>query len=120
MAKRLSEKEKEEIVELFKVGIDIEELANRFKSTKLTIDRNLKKILGVKKFKELSHKKISCTQSDYENKEEISLENKNESHLTNSQESSADENFQNADGSITVPDVLHPYLGGMTRIEKFN
>ena len=75
MAKRLSEKEKEEIVELFKVGIDIEELANRFKSTKLTIDRNLKKILGVKKFKELSHKKISCTQSDYENKEEISLEN---------------------------------------------
>ena len=30
------------------------------------------------------------------------------------------ENFQNADGSITIPDVLHPYLGGMTRIEKFN
>jgi seryl-tRNA synthetase len=26
------------------------------------------------------------------------------------------ENYQNADGSITVPDVLQPYMGGMTRI----
>ncbi|MCA3626891.1 MAG: serine--tRNA ligase [Methylobacterium sp.] len=28
------------------------------------------------------------------------------------------ENYQNADGSITVPDVLLPYMGGVTRIEK--
>lgn len=28
------------------------------------------------------------------------------------------ENYQNADGSITVPDVLRPYMGGMERIEK--
>ncbi|MBU4530708.1 MAG: serine--tRNA ligase [Hoeflea sp.] len=28
------------------------------------------------------------------------------------------ENYQNADGSITVPDVLQPYMGGLTRIEK--
>lgn len=28
------------------------------------------------------------------------------------------ENYQNADGSITVPDVLLPYMGGRTRIEK--
>ncbi|WP_340161675.1 serine--tRNA ligase [uncultured Hoeflea sp.] len=28
------------------------------------------------------------------------------------------ENYQNADGSITVPDVLQPYMGGITRIEK--
>ena len=27
------------------------------------------------------------------------------------------ENYQNADGSITVPDVLRPYMGGMERIE---
>ena len=26
------------------------------------------------------------------------------------------ENYQNADGSITVPAALHPYMGGMTRI----
>jgi len=28
------------------------------------------------------------------------------------------ENYQNADGSITVPDVLLPYMGGRTKIEK--
>jgi len=28
------------------------------------------------------------------------------------------ENYLNEDGSITVPDVLLPYMGGMTRIEK--
>ena len=28
------------------------------------------------------------------------------------------ENYQNEDGSITIPEVLQPYLGGLTRIEK--
>jgi seryl-tRNA synthetase len=28
------------------------------------------------------------------------------------------ETYQNADGSVTVPDVLVPYMGGLTRIEK--
>ena len=28
------------------------------------------------------------------------------------------ENYQNADGSITVPDVLVPYMGGITRITR--
>jgi seryl-tRNA synthetase len=28
------------------------------------------------------------------------------------------ENYQNEDGSITVPDALRPYMGGLTRIEK--
>lgn len=28
------------------------------------------------------------------------------------------ENYQNEDGSITVPDVLLPYMGGITKIEK--
>ena len=27
------------------------------------------------------------------------------------------ENYQNADGSITVPDALLPYMGGMKKIE---
>jgi seryl-tRNA synthetase len=27
------------------------------------------------------------------------------------------ENFQNADGSVTVPAVLRPYLGGVERLE---
>ena len=28
------------------------------------------------------------------------------------------ENYQNADGSVTIPEVLRPYMGGLTRIEK--
>jgi len=28
------------------------------------------------------------------------------------------ENYQNADGSVTVPDALLPYMGGLTKIEK--
>ena len=27
------------------------------------------------------------------------------------------ENYQNADGSIDIPDVLKPYMGGLNRIE---
>jgi seryl-tRNA synthetase len=27
------------------------------------------------------------------------------------------ENYQNADGSVTVPDVLRPYMNGMEKIE---
>jgi seryl-tRNA synthetase len=26
------------------------------------------------------------------------------------------ENYQNADGSVTVPEVLRPYLGGLERL----
>jgi len=28
------------------------------------------------------------------------------------------ETYQQEDGSILVPDVLKPYMGGMTKIEK--
>ena len=28
------------------------------------------------------------------------------------------ENYQTADGSIEIPEALHPYMGGLTRIEK--
>jgi len=28
------------------------------------------------------------------------------------------ENYQNADGSVLVPEVLRPYLGGLTVIKK--
>ena len=28
------------------------------------------------------------------------------------------ENYQEADGSVTIPEVLRPYMGGIERIEK--
>ena len=27
------------------------------------------------------------------------------------------ENYQQADGSVLVPEVLHPYMGGVTKLE---
>ena len=53
MVKRLSEKQKEKITNLFTLGSTIEELSIEFDCTKLTISRNLKKNLGEKKFKEI-------------------------------------------------------------------
>ena len=54
MAKRLSEKEIAEIVLSFTSGKTIDEISIKFKCSKLTISRNLKKNLGEEKFKEFS------------------------------------------------------------------
>ena len=51
MAKRLSPKEKEEIIQSFTEGNSIDSLTRKFERTKLTIIRSLKKDLGDKKFK---------------------------------------------------------------------
>ena len=64
MAKRLTEKQIDEIIKLFVSGANIEKISKKFDCTKLTISRNLKKNLGESKFKELS------TQNKLENKNE--------------------------------------------------
>ena len=53
MAKRISEKQKQEIVDEFVKKKSLEEISENFHFTKLTIIRNLKKILGEKKYDEL-------------------------------------------------------------------
>ena len=53
LAKRLSDKDKKYILNSFTEGKTINELADEFKCTKLTITRNLKKNLGEEKYKEL-------------------------------------------------------------------
>ena len=53
MTKRLTEKQKEEIVKSFKSGKTIDSLSEMYNCTKTTIIRNLKKILGDSKYKEL-------------------------------------------------------------------
>ena len=50
MAKRLTEKQKEEILKLFTSGINIDILSKQFDCTKLTIQRNLKKKIGEDKY----------------------------------------------------------------------
>ncbi len=53
MAKRISDKEKKEIIEDFINKNSLEEIAKKYNFSKLTISRNLKKNLGDKKYYEL-------------------------------------------------------------------
>lgn len=74
LTKRLTEKEKKEIARLFELGQTIEDLSKGFNSTKLTITRHLKKILGEEKYK-LVNKNIKDKQN-FENREEfVPIEN---------------------------------------------
>jgi len=57
LTKRLTEKQKQEIVKSFKSGIDIDALSQKYSCTNSTIIRNLKKNLGELKYKELIRSK---------------------------------------------------------------
>ena len=56
MAKRLSENEKEDILNAFISGFTVDQLSDKYKFTKLTISRNLKKTLGEERYKKLLNK----------------------------------------------------------------
>ena len=68
MNKRLTEKQKEEIVKGFKSGIDIDILSQKYFCTKSTIIRNIKKNLGELKYKELIKKSKSLKEKPKTNK----------------------------------------------------
>ena len=53
MAKKLSEDQKKEITKSFTKGISLDELSETYNFSKLTISRNLKKILGEQVYKDL-------------------------------------------------------------------
>ena len=59
LTKRLTEKQIEEIVKGFRSGISIDVLSQEYSCTNSTIIRNLKKIIGELKFKELFNKSKS-------------------------------------------------------------
>ena len=56
MTKRLTEKQKEEILKSFKTGINIDVLSQKHNCTHSTITRNLRKSLGEIEYKELLNK----------------------------------------------------------------
>ena len=71
MAKRLSEKQKKEITNRFKIGEKVDILSKDYNCTNTTITRNLKKSLGETKYKELLFKSKSSTQSIEKNNQNI-------------------------------------------------
>ena len=73
MAKRLTEKQKEEIKINFLDNQSVEFLSEKFNCTKTTIIRNLKKSLGEKKYKEI----LNRLNATFDIKDEKLLENDN-------------------------------------------
>ena len=90
LAKRLTEKQKDEIVKLFISGTSIEQLSKQFNCTKLTISRNLKKNLGESNFKELSIK-INTNKLKVNKDKEIDFLSKNQIKM---KANSKDSNFR--------------------------
>ena len=93
MARRLSVKQKEEIVRFFINGKSIDDLSISFNCTKLTISRNLKKNLGEKKYKELSNQNKSSAKNITKISNNTSFENQNESFQKKHEEKSEQEDF---------------------------
>ena len=86
MVKKLSDKQKETIVNFFKEGKTIDELSKEFNYTKLTISRNLKKNLGENLYKELiikskltkKNNESKMKKSVFDNKYDEKIKSKNE------------------------------------------
>ncbi len=93
MARRLTEKEKEELVSNFVTGQSLDDLSKNFKFTKLTISRNLIKILGEKKYKAFIEKNKLSKKNINDNKN-ISSENEGEFNQNIKSEDSEAEYFQ--------------------------
>jgi len=82
LAKRLTEKQKKEIVEYFKGGKTINFLSEEFNCTKLTVIRNIKSIIGEASYKDLIQSNKSSIKKnilDEKEKKQHSKSNKNKS-----------------------------------------
>ena len=92
MAKRLTNKQKEQLIQSFIDGKNIDFLSEKFECTKLTIVRNLKKNLGEKSYKELlESRNISKEDSHLEINNELRKNSSiNKSKNTNEDESIED------------------------------
>ena len=108
MAKRLTEKQKQEIIKCFKEGKTIDDLSEQFNCANLTIIRNLKKNLGESNYKVLINKNRSLKQkSNFNGNVEIedvglSLENSSDNFIENK----TDDVNQHKTNSIPVSEFI--------------
>ena len=99
MAKRLSDKQKEQLTQEFINGKNINDLIEEFNSTKLTISRYLKKNLGAKTYQSLIDK--SRTSKSFFINQKISSSKDNGS-LTNDKDQKRNISYSEADNSNFV------------------
>ena len=81
MSKRLTEKQKKEIVKLFISGINIDQISHQFNCTKLTISRNLKNNLDEITYKDLLAKSKSNNKLPKNKRKEINNSTKDNSKV---------------------------------------
>ena len=93
MAKRLSERQKEEICKLFTSGISIDELSNQFNCTKLTISRNLKKKFNEDQYNLLLSKSKSIKNKNKKKDYKIEKQNRNNIYKNNNDEDKKEADF---------------------------
>jgi len=116
LAKRLSDKQKKEIIESFTLGKSIEELSKKYNFTIPTISRNLKKLLGENKFKELSLITKSVKESN-----SIKSQNNKENNGTKLAKENSLSNLDNqSDISETTKDALEGVNTIFTEIAPLN
>ena len=107
MAKRLTEKQIEEIIELFISGINIDQLSEKFNCTKLTISRKIKKNIGEVDYKEIVEKnKLNNSKNqkiNYLNKNVNIINNKiNENDYKEIKEETKEDKFLNISEFIEI------------------
>ena len=109
MTKRLTEKQKEEILRSFKSGISIDFLSQKYTCTNSTIIRNLKKNLGELEFKELSKKSKSSKGKSKTNKnhtvnsQKINFDNKDSKNPIVLNENISSSTFDSIDSFYEIP-----------------
>ena len=111
MTKRLTEKQKEEILKNFKSGKSIDFLSQKYSCTNSTIIRNLKKNLGELEFKELSKKSKSSKGKSKTNKnlnlniQKINFDNKDKKNPKVLNENITSSHFDSIDSFFEIPPI---------------
>ena len=103
MAKRLTEKQKEEIKTLFINGEELDSLKNKFQVSKLTIIRNLKKILGDSEYKNSLKKDAKSNKKKFYEKEIINKQIKINTDISYIKQNESSSEYENKDPFTDQP-----------------
>ena len=109
LAKRISDSLKEKIIKEFTNGKTVDEIAEIYNYTKLTISRNLKKSLGIFDFKSITQKNKKISNSKSENLEENKEISKNSINSFDQDFFYEDENLFNQKGFVEIKPLNHEF-----------
>ena len=117
MAKRLTDKQKEQLTQEFINGKHINDLVEQFCSTKLTISRYLKKNLGAKTYQSLIEK--SKTSKSFFINQEISS-SKDNVILTNDKDQKRNISYSEADNSNFIEEEADFVINDFVEVAPLN